>query len=243
MSQTEPLQQTLRLADHVRACHVDGQVILLDLRRDRYLGVGGALLPALASRIADWPLGDSAPDSPTGGSQVDAWMANMREQGMLTSASTAPRDRASMAEPQQSLNVTGEPTWDGIQWRRVASMVHATLTVRHWLKHLCLAEIAIRVERLRPTEPSTLAVASQDLLQHAARWYLHSRPLVMSSHDECLRDSLIMLRFLAAEVLHPRWVVGVRTRPFGAHSWIQAGPLVLNDLHETVRGYTPILVV
>lgn len=243
MSQTEPLQQNLRLADHVRACHVDGQVILLDLRRDRYLGVGGALLSTLASRIAGWPLGEPAQVTPTSDSQVDTWIANMSDQGMLTSASIDAPDRASIAEPQQSLDVSGEPAWHGIQWRRVASMAYATLTVRHWLKHLRLAEIVSRAERLRAANPSDSAVPSQDMLQQAARWYLRTRPLVMSSHDECLRDSLIMLRFLSREGLHPRWVVGVRTRPFSAHSWLQAGPLVLNDLHETVRGYTPILVV
>jgi hypothetical protein len=69
------------------------------------------------------------------------------------------------------------------------------------------------------------------------------RPLVITSHDKCLHDSLTLLRFLAAEKLYPSWVVGVRTRPFAAHSWVQSGDLVLNDTHEYVRGFTPILVV
>jgi hypothetical protein len=35
----------------------------------------------------------------------------------------------------------------------------------------------------------------------------------------------------------------VTTRPFGAHSWVQDGTMVLNDQHEHVRGFRPILVV
>lgn len=69
------------------------------------------------------------------------------------------------------------------------------------------------------------------------------RPLVITSHDKCLHDSLTLVHFLASEHFYPQWVIGVRTRPFAAHSWVQAGPLVLNDVHEYVRGFTPILVV
>lgn len=243
MSQTATPQQNLRLADHVRACHVDGQVILLDLRRDRYIGVGGALLPALSARITDWPLRAPTPENQTSCSEVDTWITHMRQQGMLVSASTPPPTRTSIPEPQHSLAALDESARHGIQWRRVASIAYATLTVGQWLKRLRLAEIVIRVERLRSAGLSEAAAPSPDQLQGAASWYLRTRPLVMSSHDECLRDSLVMLRFLSAEGLYPGWVVGVRTRPFGAHSWVQAGSLVLNDLHETVRGYTPILIV
>ncbi|MFG6432123.1 lasso peptide biosynthesis B2 protein [Roseateles sp. LYH14W] len=243
MSNAATPQQNLRLADHVRGCHVDGQVILLDLRRDRYIGVGGALMPALSARIADWPLGTSGTEGETSGREVDTWIDHMRQQGMLASASTAMHHRIGIPEPQHSLAAFNEPARHGVQWRRAASIANATLAVGHWLRHLHLAEIVVRVERLRSTEPSEPTDLSREQLQGAAHWYLRTRPLVMSSHDECLRDSLIMLRFLSSEGLYPRWVIGVRTRPFGAHSWLQAGSLVLNDLHETVRGYTPILVV
>ncbi len=243
MPQTAPLQQSFRLADHVRACLVDGQVILLDLRRDRYIGVGGALLATLATRIVDWPSADLATPSSTSDNAVETWLDTMRRQGMLDSTSTVAPHRPALPMAQHSLATLEEPLQQGLQWRRIASVTTATLTVGHWLKHLCLAEIALRIEHLRTTRAAVSAANPQDGLQSAARWYLRMRPLVMSSHDECLRDSLILLCFLCAEGFHPRWVIGVRTRPFGAHSWVQEGTLVLNDLHETVRGYTPILTV
>jgi hypothetical protein len=243
MPETRTPQQIYRLADHVRACHVDGQVVLLDLRRDRYIGVGGALLPALASRVADWPLCKSKNGHQTRSTEVDAWVANMLQQGMLTSGLPTAAVRPSITEPQHSLASFDEPTRQGMKWRRVARLAYSSITVGHWLKRFNLADIAIRVERFRSTAASESAGASDGKLRAAASWYLHTRPLVMSSHDECLRDSLTMLRFLCAEGLYPRWVIGVRTRPFGAHSWVQAGSLVLNDVHENVRSYTPILVV
>ena len=243
MPKTAPLQQNYRLADHVRACHVDGQVILLDLWRDRYIGVGGALLPALSSRIADWPLKESASENQSGETQVDSWIASMSMQEILTPAVEAPPRRVGLAEPQQSLFACQQPPWDGMQWQRILNVARATFIAGHWLKRHRLAEIAVRVERLRAAGPSDPTCDGSERLHSAVSWYLKTRPFVMTSHDECLRDSLTMLRFLAAEKLYPQWVIGVRTRPFAAHSWLQAGSLVLNDLHETVRGYTPILIV
>lgn len=39
------------------------------------------------------------------------------------------------------------------------------------------------------------------------------------------------------------WVFGVRTWPFAAHCWIQIGDLVVGDVLDRVRGYTPIRAV
>ena len=73
--------------------------------------------------------------------------------------------------------------------------------------------------------------------------YMRLRPFFFTAHDKCLHDSLTLIRFLARRGMFPAWVIGVRTRPFAAHSWVQSASLVLNDVHEHVRTYTPILVV
>lgn len=69
------------------------------------------------------------------------------------------------------------------------------------------------------------------------------RPLLFTARDRCLNDSLALVAFLAREGIASRWVIGVRVQPFGAHAWVQVDGLVLNDLHENVRHYEPILVV
>jgi hypothetical protein len=80
-------------------------------------------------------------------------------------------------------------------------------------------------------------------MRDAIATYDRLRPLVLTKHDRCVHDSLTLLGFLASEGLFPHWVIGVKTGPFGAHSWVQSGATVLNDLHENVRRYRPILVV
>ena len=91
---------------------------------------------------------------------------------------------------------------------------------------------------MRPLES-----VSPDSIARAIAAYETLRPFVFTARDKCLQDSLALIGFLASEGLFPHWVIGVKTRPFGAHSWVQLGPTVLNDHHDHVRQFVPILVV
>ena len=82
-----------------------------------------------------------------------------------------------------------------------------------------------------------------DRMKQYAATYERLRPLLLTANEKCLFDSLAMMGFLADQDLYPRWIIGVKTRPFGAHSWVQAGSTVLNDQHEYVRQFRPILAV
>ncbi len=48
------------LASHVFPCVTDDHVVLLDLRRDRYVGVGRAQTQVLAGAIVGWPENEAA---------------------------------------------------------------------------------------------------------------------------------------------------------------------------------------
>jgi hypothetical protein len=85
--------------------------------------------------------------------------------------------------------------------------------------------------------------AVDESIRLAALTFERLRPLAFSARDRCLHDSLALVLFLFAEGLSARWVIGVKTNPFGAHSWVQSGRTVLNDQHEYVRAFRPILVV
>jgi hypothetical protein len=62
------------------------------------------------------------------------------------------------------------------------------------------------------------------------------------AQEACLYRSFMLLLFLRDQGAEVAWVFGVRTWPFEAHCWVQAGGLVLNDAADHVRGFTPILV-
>lgn len=60
--------------------------------------------------------------------------------------------------------------------------------------------------------------------------------------EACLYRSFMLLQFLGDLGRDANWVFGVRTRPFEAHCWVQAGGIVLNDSLDNVGSYAPILV-
>lgn len=52
------------LASHVYLCVTDDHVVLLDLKRDKYLGVGRGQMKALAACVKGWPAVEQQ-DAPT----------------------------------------------------------------------------------------------------------------------------------------------------------------------------------
>jgi len=60
---------------------------------------------------------------------------------------------------------------------------------------------------------------------------------------ECLFRSFMLLQFLRSAGHDARWVFGVRTWPFQAHCWLQAGGTALDDAAERVAPFIPILAV
>jgi hypothetical protein len=233
----------LRLAEHVRACCADGQVILLDLQHNKYVGIGGAQLPALARAIEGWPVSPEATGQPDAPADIDTLTAPLLAQGLITSAMTASQSTARLEEPMRSLNAADSAQYRAIRWRQLCCFIRSTVTASAWLRWRSLAAIArivaARRARLVTHDGPTSIEATRELV--AA--YLRLRPFAFTAHDRCLHDSLTLVHFLTSERAPAHWVIGVRTQPFGAHSWVQSGDTVLNDQHEHVRRYRPILVV
>lgn len=235
----------LRIADHARACRVGDQMIFLDLRRSRYIGIGGPQLPALCAVIfGNSDAGDlgKAASNPA---HLDEWLHRLYRQRLLSDApSTHPvREQPTAIEPVASLPVDDEDDSAHPEWPHLCRLWRATIVTAAWLRGCSLAGIADRVEALRARHPYRGDGLLANAMHAEAARYMRLRPFALTTHDKCLKDSLTLLHFLGTRGLFPRWVVGVRTHPFRAHSWVQSGTVVLNDLPERVRQYRPILIV
>ncbi|KQY88236.1 hypothetical protein ASD35_11605 [Pelomonas sp. Root1444] len=228
------------MACHVRACNADGQTILLDLRRNRYLGIGRQASTALAALVQGWPT--SLPPNDASPAPVGEFTRQLISQGLLTDKAFGLPPAPAAEEATASLDlVDANPNAD-IGARHVAHFLKSAALTAWWLRSRTLYDIALKVaarrERLTaPTPPSLEAI------RVATAVYETLRPLVFTARERCLHDSLTLVCFLATQDLPSRWVVGVKTCPFGAHAWVQSGRTVLNDQHEYVRGFRPILVV
>ena len=266
MRTTSP-NRRLRLAAHVRACEIDGQVILLDLKANRYIGIGGMTSSRLADRVDGWPARsaegaqaiDSAftsvgEDNSLGSS--DRLTESLTSRGLLTADNTPRpsdvRKSPPVAEATASLDLGDIGASSAVGPRQVGTFLCSAIRAAWWLRsrslHSIASVVASRHERHQQRNPQSHRRAGADpagfaQMMQCAVVYERLRPLLLTANEKCLFDSLALMSFLAAEGLFPNWIIGVKTGPFGAHSWVQAGPTVLNDQHDHVRRFRPILVV
>jgi hypothetical protein len=235
--------QPLGLAPHVRACESDGQVVLLDLQRSKYLGVLQSR--ALADRVRGWPASsETSEQTPMHSSGTGALLQRLMAQGVLTHSPDGRLSQTSVEEATSSLEMQHGVALPNIRAQEIGRFMQSASTAALWLRFRSLQSIATAVDGRRgrlqrnPAEPGSTAA-----MRGSVAIYERLRPFVFSAHQNCLFDSLALVGFLALHGFFPRWVIGVQTRPFAAHSWVQSGAVVLNDEHERVRRFRPILVV
>jgi Transglutaminase-like superfamily len=236
-------QSPLRLADHVRACKLCDQVVLLDLRRSKYVSLSLThwrhLLDTQAAANNEPQLRSAARLAAANDQPL---LEPLLRQGLLARTPGPRRQETPSAPALSSWEAwpPGDEQRVGVTraWRILRASAWAALALRT----RSLQQIADRVSRRPAQRPGAQADQHPGLDRSVAAFH-KLRPLLFSSRDRCLHDSLALVSFLAGEGIAAHWVIGVKSQPFAAHAWVQAGSLVLNDLHENVRHYEPILVV
>lgn len=242
---------TLYLARHVHVCVTEDHAVLLDLRRDKYVGVSREQMAVLARRVKDWPQATGDPCGSVASSNTtsahapaESVLSRMLTAGMLTTNPQRGKGAAPLAMPQAEAALV-EPDLE--------SQPEVKLT--HVLRFLRASAVAALALRSRSIESVLMAVGASkarrrdhvlldlDAARRATGAFIRLRPLLFGAQDACLLDSLALVRFLSYYELYPTCVIGVQTAPFGAHCWVQEGSVVFNDAPEYVRRFTPILAV
>lgn len=231
------------LADHVRACAMTDQVVLLDLRRSKYLGMSLKHWDVLLAPSSQDAIGhDGGRDSARHEDDVERLAAPLLRQRILNRAASSVWTGDSAQPPDVSLDVRSTiplSAVGAVRVRRfVVAAVWAAAALRLRSMKFSVDRVAKRARRLSPPRAE-----DRERLRDAVAAFDTLRPLLFTARDKCLYDSLALVSFLASEGIAAQWVIGVKTRPFAAHSWVQVGTVVLNDLHEHVRSFKPILVV
>lgn len=229
------------LARHVHLCVTDNYAVLLDLRRDKYIGVAREHLPALAASVNGWPgmvQSDGAPSR-----SAKALIDQMLTTGMLTTDPAVGKAARALSMPRPQF-----PGFDAdlrrrplVTYRHVWGVLWAAATAKALLKWRPIETVVARIQKRKQQHG-----ANPFDLDAARPWveaFVYLRPLYFTTKDECLYDSLVLVELLARHNLFPEWIFGVSTNPFKAHSWVQAGDRVLNDQPERIARFMPILSV
>jgi hypothetical protein len=233
------------LSRHAFVCVAQGHAVFLDLKKDKYTALAHSEARALDGAVLGWPFTRVAAGISDGSVQADqeSVVRSLREEGLITDARLLGKDANPVTLERASsdlrLSMEGEAS---------ASLLQVTNFVTAW----ALITLALRtrsleytVERIRrrKAEQRHAPPLDPEVLQPLIASYFTIQPHFFSAYDACLRNSLTLAEYLARHRMYPTWVFGVNMEPWRAHSWLQEGPLVLNDTVEHVRGFTPILTI
>jgi hypothetical protein len=218
----------LVLRSGISFCDAGGRLLFLDVVADRYFCLADATERAFRS-MTD---GRDHPDR-------DA-LAGLLRSGMLieTADATTPIPFGAVCAPTASLLDAQLPRCGVLP--RAAALSTLALT-RLSLRRSTLHAILRRLAETKTASSKAEVSASNAIEEVAAAFAWTAR--IVRSHDQCLSRSIAVARRLAALGLAGDLVIGVRLRPFAAHSWVQADGRLVNDRIDTVRTYTPILAV
>ncbi len=106
-----------------------------------------------------------------------------------------------------------------------------------------IEQIVRQVERRKARHGTARSAFDLERLRGLMSTYRRLRPFLFSVKGRCLFDSLALIHFFAAFRLFPAWVIGIKTAPFKAHSWVQERGFVFNGTPDYVEKFTPILVI
>jgi hypothetical protein len=237
-----------RLASGMYVSASDEGAVLLDLKRDAYVGFDAQQSYALSAVVENWPGARDGERVPSN----EAWVfaQTMESRGLLASTSVEPF----AAHPRQAaaaiVLATGElMPCHSMKWRHchpshLFRFLRAVLTAWLILKVSGLPGAVERARARRAAHSAHLSTpADAQTVQMLVSAWFHLRSFFYAPKGRCLLDSVALLEFLAGYRAFPSWFIGVQIRPFAAHSWLQADAAVLNGTADFVRAYQPILVI
>lgn len=237
------------LPSHVRACSTATGTVLLDLRRNRYFGVGRKETWALSSLAANWQkpamaaASFASDTSPLPIEDAVRIADKLVQAGLLSNSAPQPAAFTPTEVDLNSLLTSVGHELDrksSIRLRHIVRFLRACTWARRSVRSRTLYLVAEEVGRQKNAGSARF---DADRAIELVGIFRRLRPHTFAARDQCLFHALALIKFLASYDVHPTWVIGVRTKPWAAHSWVQQGTLLLDANPEQVCDYTPILAI
>lgn len=208
---------TAVLAPQVHAALIGDDLVLLDVRADAYSVLAGF---GRACRL----------DGRTLTGDDGELLEDLAEADLVRSVGD-PETRDPLPRPPARATSRRDVS---IGARDAARLACAAARTAWDMRRLALEDL---VRRPPPTGTIEEAALARDvaLFEAGAPW--------IPGQGVCLWRCRCLLTLFGPTAAGTTWVFGVRTWPFQAHCWLQAGDLLLGDDLDRVRLYTPILAV
>ncbi len=220
------------VAEHVRWRKIDGAVVILDLRSEKYFvldAIGTAIWEGIAEGV-DSQAEISALATRYGVSRervaedVRVFVDRAKVQGLLATrpAEPPPRLRAGARE--------GRPACPTLRawWSLLATAHHLA---RHGFAATYGAYEALPVPDAAADVDERLAEAVAAFAKAENVFHMKRAP------EDCVPRSLALFRFLRSVGIPVEHCIGVRRFPFGAHAWVEFRGEIVHDSLSTTTNY------
>src|SRR5262245_41279993 len=197
---------------HTRACVTATGAVLLDLKRNRYFGLGYREARSLSTLAANWSAASTSSGAALEPMQPDdaARLADaLIKAGFLTP--TAPSEPgpqfvsldSGAALTSVGYELTATPQ---LHLHHIIAFLRACIWGKRAVDSRLLYAIACEV-----TEAKAHAVQEVDLQRtvELVSVFRRLRPYAFAAKDQCLFHALALLKFLAHYNIHPTWVIAV----------------------------------
>jgi hypothetical protein len=212
-------------------CVTGATVILLDIEESRYFALPESTAKAFIRLLHRQ--GELIQDD-------EICLADLLIKGYLMPV-PGPRQMAFDADIEPS-HIDGRSLGSGhvpISYMLLAIWHQMTSVIR--LQTVNFRDVLARIRARSPVQ--TLSEEDCDRRAWLLAKAFERTSVVFGRTDRCLVRSIAMMAACHRLGIPAQFIIGVRSDPFVAHSWIQRRDITLNDTVEHVRNFTPILVV
>ena len=216
------------LKSGVSFCRVSDRTVFLDLSADRYFCLSSAGERSFSRLVDSKPLSSSDAVA-LGNLAVNGPLIHTEVASAITPCPAIELPVCSLLDEQAGRPRLFELLAAG------PSLFAAPLLLRLYGLHAL-------VERLRSRKARVSTIARQGRQTTVATAFKSWR-YVATEQDHCLTRSVAVASRLISVGARPELIIAVKLRPFAAHAWVQCDGCLVNDRHEFVRDYTPILII
>ena len=230
---------------HTRVCVTATGAVLLDLKRNRYFGLGYREVRSLSTLAVNWSAASTSFGSALEPMQPGdaARLANaLVKAGFLTPQAPEPGPQFVSVASHTPLTSVGHELVGAahLHLHHIVAFVRACIWAKRAVDSRLLYSIVCEVAAGKAGASQAVDIERTVELVSVFR---RLRPYAFAAKDQCLFHALALLRFLFHYRILPTWVIAVRATPWAAHSWLQLGSFVLDCNPEEICDYTPILAV
>jgi hypothetical protein len=231
---------------HTRVCVTATGAVLLDLKRNRYFGLGYREVRSLSTLATNWSsasMSAGQPLEPMPPEDAARLAAALVQAGFLTPvAPSEPGLSFTAIESNGALTSVGHELSAEVRLHlhHIIAFLRACIWAKRAVDSRLLYSIACEVAASKAHASQTIDLERTIALVCAFR---RLRPYAFAAKDQCLFHALALLKFLSCYNIYPTWVIAVRPKPWAAHSWLQFGTFVLDCNPEEICEYAPILAI